>query len=358
MGNTENTRPRGRPKKETIKCCHCGITQPSSKFYGVKSEFYKETYGKTPICKKCVDILYNEYASKFKKINPYNFQKNTIRRLCLNFDWYWSEELFDSAFRKFSDGRFKSVLTAYIQTLSMSQYKDMGLDEALFKIDAVGDLVPVEKDKDTSDLMDDISPEVEKHMVPTAVKNQVANKISEETKKTFGYGLLDSDYEFLQAQYEDWISRHECNSKAQEEIFKRICFTQLAIHKKTLNAEDTKDLDLTLIKLMDSAKLQPKQASSEDVSSAQSFGVLLDKYENTRPLPGVDEELKDVDHIGRYLDVFFKGHLAKMMNLKNAVTEMYDKFIQKYTVTRPEKIESDDTEELFDALFGQESSDE
>ena len=46
-----------------------------------------------------------------------------------------------------------------------------------------------------------------------------------------------------------------------------------------------------------------------------AFGTLIDKWENTRPIPEIDEELKDVDNIGVYLDVFFKGHLAKMMGM-------------------------------------------
>ena len=49
-----------------------------------------------------------------------------------------------------------------------------------------------------------------------------------------------------------------------------------------------------------------------------TFGQLIDKWEQEKPIPEPDEEFKDVDKIGLYIDVFFKGHLSKMMGLKNA----------------------------------------
>lgn len=41
-----------------------------------------------------------------------------------------------------------------------------------------------------------------------------------------------------------------------------------------------------------------------------------------------------------------------MMGLKNAFSSMYDKFMKKYTVKKPEYDEDTDSEELFDKIFG------
>ena len=98
--------------------------------------------------------------------------------------------------------------------------------------------------------------------------------------------------------------------------------------------------------------MQPKQNHNESNSNAQTFGTLIDKWENTRPIPEIDEDLRDVDKIGLYLDVFFKGHLAKMMGLKNGLSNLYTKFMKKYTVERPEYDDDEDGEALFDAIFG------
>ena len=173
----------------------------------------------------------------------------------------------------------------------------------------------------------------------------------------FGAGFSDEDYEYLKTEYDDWVARHECKTKAQEEIFKRICFKQLEILKATRRGEDTKNLDDTFQKLIDTAKLQPKQYSGDTTADNQTFGTLIDKWENTRPLPEIDEELKDVDKIGLYINIFFKGHLAKMMGLKNGLSSLYTKFMKKYTVEKPEYSDDENSEILFDTIFGNQSLD-
>ena len=126
--------------------------------------------------------------------------------------------------------------------------------------------------------------------------------------------------------------------------------------KATKAKQDTKDLTETFRKLLDTAKLQPKQNSSDTMSDAQTFGTLIDKWENTRPLPEIDEQLQDVDKIGLYMDVFFRGHLSKMMGIKNAFSNLYTKFIKKYTVNKPEYDSDDSSEVIFDAIFGNHDS--
>ena len=186
--------------------------------------------------------------------------------------------------------------------------------------------------------------------IPTNISD--SRKTDEKTIQFFGSGFSDEDYEFLKREYEDWTARHECQTKAQEEVFKRICFKQLEILKATRRGEDTKNLDATFQNYLDTAKLQPKQNSGDTMSDTQTFGTLIDKWENERPLPEIDEELKDVDKIGLYLDVFFKGHLAKMMGLKNGFSRLYSKYMKQYTVEKPEYESDEDSEALFDAIFG------
>ena len=179
-----------------------------------------------------------------------------------------------------------------------------------------------------------------------------SREVDEKTIQFFGVGFNDEDYKFLKEQYDDWVARHECKTKAQEEIFKRICFKQLEILKATRRGDDTKHLDATFRDLLDTAKLQPKQNSGDTMADNQTFGTLIDKWENTRPIPEIDEDLRDVDKIGLYLEIFFKGHLAKMMGLKNGLSNLYSKFMKKYTVEKPEYNDDEDGEALFDAIFG------
>lgn len=41
-----------------------------------------------------------------------------------------------------------------------------------------------------------------------------------------------------------------------------------------------------------------------------------------------------------------------MMNLKNAFSATYDRFMSKYTVTKPQYDEDSDSETLFEQIFG------
>lgn len=41
-----------------------------------------------------------------------------------------------------------------------------------------------------------------------------------------------------------------------------------------------------------------------------------------------------------------------MLGLKNAFSHIYDKFMKKYTVTRPEYSEDSDSEAVFEKVFG------
>ena len=181
--------------------------------------------------------------------------------------------------------------------------------------------------------------------------------VPQETIDFFGNGFFKEDYEYLQKEYNDWIARHECKTKAQEEVFKRLCFKQLEILKATRAGENTKDLDATFQNLLQTANLQPRQTSGDATADNQTFGTLINKWENERPLPEIDEELKDVDKIGFYIDVFFKGHLAKTVGIKNGLSNLYTKFMKKYTVEKPEYQQDDEgNEALFDVVFGEKAN--
>lgn len=249
--------------------------------------------------------------------------------MCAAFDIYYKEDAYNAAIDSAKKREMNiSPMGAYMKMIQLSQYKGKSYDTTI-------------ADEEKEDFVTNI---------PTNISD--SRNVDEKTIKFFGIGFTDEDYEFLQEQYSDWTLRHECQTKAQEEVFKRICFKQLEILKATRRGEDTKNLDDTFQKLLDTAKLQPKQNSGDTISDAQTFGTLIDKWENTRPLPEIDEELRDVDKIGLYLDVFFKGHLAKMMGLKNGFSRLYSKYMKQYTVEKPEYENDEDSEALFDAIFG------
>ena len=317
-----------KTNKNKCTCFYCGKEYVDTNYYKSQSEFYSNI-GKVPYCKQCIEKFYQSYYEKYTNEGCLTPERNAIKRLCAAFDIYYTDSVFNSAMKKIKESNMNiTPMGQYMKTIQLSQYKGKSYDNTL-------------SDEEKEDFVANISANVID-----------GRNVDDATVRFFGTGFTDEDYKFLREQYDDWVTRHECQTKAQEEVFKRICFKQLEILKATRRGEDTKNLDDTFQKLLDTAKLQPKQNSGDTMSDAQTFGTLIDKWENTRPLPEIDEELKDVDKIGIYLDVFFKGHLAKMMGLKNGFSRLYSKYMKQYTVEKPEYESDEDSEALFDAIFG------
>lgn len=321
-------------KKAKITCIYCGNEYVENNYYNTNSEFYS-SIGKIPYCKQCIEKLYQYYLKKYIDEGSLIPEKKAVKRLCMAFDMYYREDVFDSAFNKIKEGGIDiSPVGQYMKVIQLYQYNrnKETYDNTIKKEEEMTQSLIVETDEDDF-------------------------RVDEDTVNFFGAGFSNEDYKFLKREYEDWTARHECKTKSQEEIFKDICFNRLQNLKALQKNEDTKDITASFQKLLDSGKLQPKQNSGDTTADNQTFGTLIDKWENTRPLPEIDEELKDVDKIALYIDIFFKGHLSKMMGLKNGLSNLYTKFMKQYTVEKPEYSDEENSEILFDAIFGNQSSD-
>lgn len=315
--------------KNLYLCYCCGGTSVMDRYTNiVRSDLWKGMQGHLPICKDCMYSLYNRYLDDVYDGNI----KYAVRRICSMFDIYFNDEVYESSKKV----RSKNPISNYLQILNSPSYnihKGKTYDDTLFENAGVTNMPTKSKESEKNSDKDD-----------KAV-------INHNVRKFFGTGFSEDDYIFLWEQYLDWTDRNEVEGKSQEELVKRLCFKQLEIYKATKAGNNTKDLDASFQSLLNSANLSPKQIVSDD-QDVHSFGQLIQKLENTRPVADIDEELKDVDKIGLYIDVFFKGHLAKMMGLKNGLSRLYTKFIKKYTVEKPEYEDDETNEALFDAIFG------
>lgn len=316
-------------------CFYCGKEYVETNFYNSYSRLFSNI-GKIPYCKQCIERFYQQYYEEYVNEGCLTPEKTAIKRVCMTFDIYYTDVVFNSAMNKIREGNINiSPMGQYMKTIQLAQYKDKSYDNTV---------------------LNEIK---EEFVVNTSVDTLDNLSVDQKTVSFFGSGFTDEDYKFLQKEYDDWTARHECNTKAQEEVFKRICFKQLEILKATRKGEETKNLDATFQNLLDTAKLQPKQTSGDTTADNQTFGTLIDKWENERPLPEIDEELKDVDKIGFYIDTFFRGHTCRMLNVKNALSNLYSSMMKKFTVNKPEyNLDDDyDSELNFDIIFGDKPSD-
>lgn len=314
--------------KVKFTCFNCGNEYVETNYYNSNSVFYSNI-GKIPYCKQCIEKYYQQYYEKYTNEGCLTPEKKAIQRLCMVFDIYYRDDVFVSSMNKIkTSGMNISPMSQYMKQIQLQQYKNKSYENTIYE---------AEQENFAMASISDISGEI---------------TVDQKTIDFFGSGFTDEDYKYLVREYQDWTARHECNTKAQEEVFKDICFNRLQNLKALRKGEDTKDITASFQKMLDAGKLQPKQNVGETTAENQTFGTLIDKWENERPLPEIDEELRDVDKIGLYLDVFFKGHLAKMMGLKNGHSRLYSQYMKQYTVEKPEYESDEDSEALFDAIFG------
>lgn len=168
----------------------------------------------------------------------------------------------------------------------------------------------------------------------------------DELMQFWGRGLDVEDYIWLQNEYIDFTNRYECDSKGMELLINEICLTRLDIRKRRENGEKVDQQQKTLQDLLGSSNLKPVQETGASGVEQESFGTLIKKYENERPIPEPEPRWKDPDKIGKYIKVFFLGHLSRMLGLKNQYSEEYWEEMNKHTVEEPVAEEEDRENDL------------
>ncbi len=300
--------------------CHCCAE------FKPKSDFYKsEKWGSNvlPICKQCVKqvIIPTDTGTGIKYENI-----DTLKKGLKLIDLPFIDSIYESA-QEMVKNNSDPTKVMYVN----EQYLGILQRNANYRT------MSFEQSSDTTQNLSEYG----------LTKEQLKDTIAR-----FGRGYSTEDYKFLYEQYKDWSTRYECNTKSMEIVLQSIAETQLKIRKANQDDLPTKDLYKTLQELMNSGNLTPKQNVLDAFSEAQTFGTLIQKWETERPCPDIDPELKDVDRIGQYIDVFYRGHMCENLKIKNPLSHLYRRFIEKYTVKKPEYEGESDTEIAFDNIFG------
>lgn len=309
---------------DILLCPKCNTWQKK------ESGFYRDedyAIGRFPICKSC--ILKMVEQRKTDRDEP-NETKESVQKVLRMMNKVYDDAFYNNCVKGALDGISQKAIQSPFQTYitsiqSLPNWRGLTWEDSTF-----GDELPGQSDEEINE----------------------NSRIIKAARKRFGRDYSLQDLYFLESQYEDWVQRYACESKAQEILFQRIAFTQLAIEKAQKAGKDTEKLDKTLQDLMSSNSIKPAQNNANALTESKSFGQLIEKWEQEQPIPEPEGEFKDPDKVGLYVDVFFKGHLSKMMGLKNAFSSLYDRFMSKYTVKKPEYQEDADSEELFDQIFG------
>ena len=309
---------------DLIFCPHCGGWKNKNTFYSSDESPDKiEHYA----CRECILDECTDY-DKTTKIRTDNKEKTieTFRKL----DWYFDDNVYMNQVRSLAEQTGEKIRGTAVQQLivmlkSLPNWKGLSFKDSVFS----------EEDTDTLQLISKRKPR-------------------KEIIKLFGSGFTTDDYLYLQDQYDDWCSRTQVDSKSQQTYIVRICFKLLDIYKAQKAGKDTDKLDKSLNDLLAAANLQPRQNVGNAATDSLTFGQLIEKWEMHDPIPEPSEEFKDVDHISKFLKVWFKGALSRALNLDNGYSKEYDDYIAPYTVSQPEYIgeDGDSNESQYEKIFG------
>lgn len=299
-------------------CCGKKYTKQDGNFQVSYSPLFKGNNGYLPFCRTCVDQYYQQLVGYYS-----GNDKHALRRCCQLFDWFYSEDVI-AMMDKSAPG--KSRVLMYPSKMGMAQIQDRGTNYL--------DTVRIET---TDKIMEteDLSPDEGRAKKVTVPK---------ETVIFFGFGYNDEEYQYLEREYQSWTTRHECKTKAQEEIFKGLCIAQLTIRRaqQTGTSKELTDAMKTFQDLLGAANLKPSQTNDNALIEQNTFGTLIRRIENERPIREPLPEWRDVDDIERYISTYFLGHMSKLVHVKNDCSDMYEREMAKRTVTPPQYDGGDD----------------
>ena len=324
---------------DRAQCTRCGTAYGRHKGnFPVNYSILYKGLGYIPICKDCIDAMYNTYLSQCGNA------RDAVHQMCRKLDLFWSDRVFDIVAAKTTT---RSMMTQYIAKTNTSAYLGKSYDDTL---SAEGTLWS---------FSDNAAAIASIESVPVDEQGQKQEEdVDPEIAAFWGPGYTSKMYGELEQRRTYWMSRFPEDTEfdiGTEALIRQICSLEIDINRDRAAGRSVDKSITALNTLLGSANLKPAQRKQDDADAslaAVPLGVWLYRYENKRPLPEIDDDLKDVNGIKRYIFIWF-GHVLKMLGIKNKYSQLYDEEIERLRVEKPE-YEGDD-DELFMTSIGADS---
>jgi hypothetical protein len=303
-------------------CTVCQHTFTSGRYFFTTNDPQIDGNGFLHCCKECIKKFYDQYFELYKSA------ERSLYEMCKKIDYCFSSDAAAIAINQAIgvEGRhMKSDVVGYyfskIKTTSFKNGKSATgkfADSDRFKFDS--DMINIPEEKEYNETEEDRLKRLK-------------------TKWSGNYDLWE--YNFLEEEMTSLLNSYEINDYGMFAIAKDICMLQLMILKERNNGGNAISLIEARQKLFTNAKLNPVQSSGIDENDIVSFGTLIKRMENERPIPkALDSGIKT------YIDTFMIGHLARMEGISNTLTEKMDKELEDYTINFDEvNIKEDNDEE-------------
>ena len=314
-------------------CCRCGTA------YGRRKGYFPVCYagmyrgtGYLPICKPCVDLMYGEYLSQCGDA------KRATRQMCRKLDLYWNSQIYDSVEKKATT---RTMMTNYIQRVNNISYAGKSYDDTLL---AEGKLW-AEHGAQTEPV---IAPVVTE---PADGDSLSLDDIPKEVIEFWGPGYPPETYLELEQRLQYYRGQMGDDAKADlgtDTLLRQIAMMEIDINRARADGRSVDKMVNSLNSLLSSLNKPQKNAAVDSAVANTPFGVWIKRWEDERPLPEMDESMKDVDGITKYVLTWVFGHMAKMLKIKNLRTPLYDDAVARLRVEHPEYDDEDDETLLYD----------
>ena len=260
-------------KKEVVEqlCTCCGEIKRVNGTYFYKSYsviFKNNIENRMTECKDCVLRLANTFIERFGS------DERGLYELCRILDIYYDKTLYEAA-KSQAKTQNSNINQIYFQkVLSLPQYRGKTF---------------IDSDSYERDIDNTISDDYE--------------------NRTNRWGNLPKkDIEYLDIQFDSWITRHKCETRAEEILYEEICQMQLDIKKIREGGGDTVKKVEALQKLMASANIRPLDQNAMAVNeNMMLWGTIVDAIEKHEPCEFFEEEKRK-----EYKD--FKGYRGYFKN--------------------------------------------
>ena len=315
-------------------CCRCGQAYGTRKSaFPVNHSVMYKGLGFIPVCKDCIDAMYSAYLAQCG--NP----ASAVRQVCRCLDLYWSEKAFNTVKVKNTN---RTIMSSYITKINNVSYAGKSYDDTLIEEGTLWSWLSDDEQQPEQKVEADDEPD--------------DYNISEEIREFWGGDYDDRVYYDLERRRKFWLSGFPKDTKidvGMEGYIKQICALERDIEDTRARGGSVDRLVSSLDKLIGSVGLKPaqRQDGGLDANIAETpLGVWLLKYENKRPLPEIDDDLKDVNGVRKYVFTWL-GHVCKMLGKKNGFSKLYEAEIQRLRVEKPEYDDEDDEDMMMD-VFG------
>lgn len=284
-----------KPQTNTKSCTMCGEEKKinSNNYYKSYSVLYSSSEeNRMGICKECVLKL----AEQFK--NRFSSDTRGLYELCKLLDVYYEKNLYESAKAQAEKSNSNPYQIYFQKVLSLPQNRDK-----------------VFLDSEQFDIVSDIKENVE--------------GLGFEDKdliKRWGKGFTVDDMCWLEEDYVEWTTHHDCDKLSVQRLVQMICIKELEIRNARMNGQATDKLEKSLMELMNNSNLTPRTMSAmNETDSTKVFGMWLKDIEQYRPAEYFQDKKLYDDYDG-IMDYFNKFVLRPMKNLLTGTREFDKEF--------------------------------